>query len=463
MNILHINIGRAPFYNGGSVIACEDLMMAQIKLGFDVSFMYPGHSSLDPKTRISSQRSKDAVKEFEIINPLPVFLMSGIGDPKPFLREADPRIFTDFFIKEKIEIIHIHSLMGIHEVCFQSANKLGIKLVFTTHDYFPMCPRCTLIDVNGELCESHDSMKCTLCNQNAGLPPLWEKVNRASSYRYFKHSSIFKILRQWGRQFLKSKQIPNIQTKVDLNKKDSSMKFRTDFEALILRQERIMGLMEVIHCNSEISKNVYLTNFPNIKTVLIPLAQPNLEGHDVSRSTLENRFRIGYVGGNVNLKGIETLMMAFKNLPESSMAWQLVLWGDDYTALSAQDHRILNQGRYSKSQLETVFSSMDVLVVPSIWPETFGFVVEEALAYGIPVLCSSRVGAKILVIDSRFGLVFDAKDYTALSDKIIEMSDPSVYSSIIDDLHRFRKTHQFDHYVKEMTALFQSLLTGSTQ
>ena len=40
---------------------------------------------------------------------------------------------------------------------------------------------------------------------------------------------------------------------------------------------------------------------------------------------------------------------------------------------------------------------MDVLVVPSVWHETFGFIVLEALLQGTPCLVSDTVGAKDLV------------------------------------------------------------------
>lgn len=40
---------------------------------------------------------------------------------------------------------------------------------------------------------------------------------------------------------------------------------------------------------------------------------------------------------------------------------------------------------------------MDVLIVPSIWKETFSLITLEALSYGVPVIVSDNVGAKDLV------------------------------------------------------------------
>lgn len=48
----------------------------------------------------------------------------------------------------------------------------------------------------------------------------------------------------------------------------------------------------------------------------------------------------------------------------------------------------------------------DVLVTPSVWNETFGYTVTEALSYGVPVIVSSHVGAKDIV-PAGAGIVFD--------------------------------------------------------
>ena len=64
---------------------------------------------------------------------------------------------------------------------------------------------------------------------------------------------------------------------------------------------------------------------------------------------------------------------------------------------------------------------MDVLIVPSIWKETFGFVVLEALSYGVPVIVSDNVGAKDIVkqYDERF-VFTSASELLALLNQIFK-------------------------------------------
>lgn len=53
--------------------------------------------------------------------------------------------------------------------------------------------------------------------------------------------------------------------------------------------------------------------------------------------------------------------------------------------------------RYDYSQLESVFEETDLLIAPSIWYETFGYTVLEALSFGTPVLVSGSVGARDVI------------------------------------------------------------------
>lgn len=73
--------------------------------------------------------------------------------------------------------------------------------------------------------------------------------------------------------------------------------------------------------------------------------------------------------------------------------------------------------KYTYDQLGTIFDNTDVLVAPSIWNETFGYTVLEALSYGVPVIVSDHVGAKD-VIPEGCGIVIEDVDKDKLRDTI---------------------------------------------
>ena len=69
---------------------------------------------------------------------------------------------------------------------------------------------------------------------------------------------------------------------------------------------------------------------------------------------------------------------------------------------------VRNHTNYSAEELPEVMNTFDVLVVPSLWKETYGLVVPEAISYGVPVIVSENVGAKdILEKHPQTGFLYD--------------------------------------------------------
>ncbi|MFM5275487.1 glycosyltransferase family 4 protein [Aeromonas caviae] len=71
-------------------------------------------------------------------------------------------------------------------------------------------------------------------------------------------------------------------------------------------------------------------------------------------------------------------------------------------------------GYVSNSELRDVYQSHDIFILPS-HSEPWGLVVEEALHFGLPVVCSSKVGCNIdLVRDPDTGVIFDDGNFESL-------------------------------------------------
>lgn len=80
-------------------------------------------------------------------------------------------------------------------------------------------------------------------------------------------------------------------------------------------------------------------------------------------------------------------------------------------------------GFVNQSELPRLYAAGDVLVLPSTY-EPRGLVVNEAMACGLPVIASDRVGAiGDLVRHGENGFVFPAGDATALADALDRMTD----------------------------------------
>jgi glycosyltransferase involved in cell wall biosynthesis len=71
------------------------------------------------------------------------------------------------------------------------------------------------------------------------------------------------------------------------------------------------------------------------------------------------------------------------------------------------------EGRFGEGETARVFAGMDVLVVPSVGLESYGLVVDEAMAHGVPVV-ASRLGALTERFTEECGAFFPAGDARAL-------------------------------------------------
>jgi len=110
--------------------------------------------------------------------------------------------------------------------------------------------------------------------------------------------------------------------------------------------------------------------------------------------------RVGYLGRLDPPKGVHLLRDALRRARHRSSV-QLLLAGppgtdEDYaratTDWAASDERVRYLGVLEPGELSWFFSTIDVLAVPSLFPEIGPLVVLESLAHGVPVLGSDLGG-----------------------------------------------------------------------
>lgn len=81
-------------------------------------------------------------------------------------------------------------------------------------------------------------------------------------------------------------------------------------------------------------------------------------------------------------------------------------------------------GFLNQTEITRAYAAADCLVLPSDFGETWGLVVNEAMACGLAAIVSDRVGCgPDLVEENRTGSVFPCGDVEALAVKLVEMAD----------------------------------------
>ncbi|MBT0666149.1 glycosyltransferase [Geobacter pelophilus] len=120
-----------------------------------------------------------------------------------------------------------------------------------------------------------------------------------------------------------------------------------------------------------------------------------------------------YVGRVSREKSLELLTEAFRTLVDEGAAASLAIVGDGPYRKEMQEalvgYPVVFTGYLQGEELQQAYAAADLFVFPSA-TDTFGNVVLEAQASGIPVIVSDSGGPRELMIDGETGLVFPAGD-----------------------------------------------------
>jgi glycosyltransferase involved in cell wall biosynthesis len=130
---------------------------------------------------------------------------------------------------------------------------------------------------------------------------------------------------------------------------------------------------------------------------------------------------VGYVGRMIAQKGVFTLCDAADRFLAAEASARM-LWvgdGEDCAALRARVAQSALGSRHRfigwEANLQDLYPALDILVVPSIYPEPFGRVSVEAQASAVPVICSLAGGLPETLIAGETGVAIAPDDAAALA------------------------------------------------
>ncbi|UWQ95963.1 glycosyltransferase [Rhodobacteraceae bacterium M385] len=173
------------------------------------------------------------------------------------------------------------------------------------------------------------------------------------------------------------------------------------------------------------------------------------------------RVRLGLIGGASRHKGYDILRAAL-----TSRAFQNLdlIVSDHALPPGAEVHEtwnntpVLRIPRHPQTQVGHLYGRFDVLLAPSIWPESFGLVTREALALGLWVVTSDRGAIGADIIEGVNGHVVPVEDHRALAAVLARIdADPARYTGPPESNQPQRTAAQQGD---ELVALYQEILSG---
>lgn len=416
MNILHYSLGLPPYRTGGLTKYSVDLMKEEVRNGDKVYLLFPGKISfINDKTRIKYYKNKVGIIVHEIINPLPVPLLNGVSEPQKFMKPCDKEIFKKFLQENHIQIVHIHTLMGLHKEFLEACNELNIKKVYTTHDYFGICTKVNFIDNQGMICKERNIEKCLKCNK-LGYNMSLIKVLQSPVYRFLKNKGVTPKLKVLSKKFKKK----SVNYNLFNDDIEITREYRDAYKNLIDYYNNMFKYIDSFLFNSNVAKDVY-EHYIKCSGQVISITHGDIKDNRKIKDYDHNKLKLTYLGPYKKYKGFDLLIDTMKDLnKEYKSSMELNLYGD--TSNLEIDNNIKIHGKYSYDQLNDIFDDTDLLVVPSIWNETFGFIVLEALSYGVPVLVTDKVGSKDIINNNAIskGIITSASK-NEIKNKIIQI------------------------------------------
>lgn len=254
----------------------------------------------------------------------------------------------------KPDVVHTHVITGLSVSIWKEIKKRRIRLVHTLHDYYLICARSSLFR-NGDNCER----PCIECRALTAVPKLLSrKVDTVVSVS----NHVIKTHRKYGRfKGVSGKVIYNIENSITGN-----------------------------HSNYR---------------------------DTIKESASGGRLIFGYIGRISPEKGVEALLHATTYI--KNPAWQLKIAGggnDDYVAelrRKFSDPRIEWLGFMLSREF---YSSVNVIVIPSVWQDPLPYVAIESFAAGKSVICAESGGLPELASLGKMVETYPAMDARALSE-----------------------------------------------
>ncbi len=349
---------------GGDSVYIERLARALLRKGHEVHVVHsPGaFESVRGRTPYRKYQADEGLTVHEL-NQGKRGILDAVWSHQTCLSGRLRRKFSDLFRENHFDVIHFHniSLLGAADL-LQLARNLSrsrARIIITIHDYWWICPQSLYWKYGRRVC---DSRACIRCSLRRRVPPqLWRlkdwfnKVLSQADLLLFPSCSALDIHRSQGLDHPGIRVLPGI-----------------------LPEDWVDGGQGVRR----------LGNYPYGEKPYLAAA-----------------------GRLVREKGFQTLIPLMKNVPDLN----LVIAGDgpmrkELTQLSRGLDNCFLSGLISSREVKNLFQGARAVLVPSLFPETFGLVAAEAIALNVPVIARRSGSLPELIEASSGGVLYENEE-----------------------------------------------------
>lgn len=178
----------------------------------------------------------------------------------------------------------------------------------------------------------------------------------------------------------------------------------------------------------------------------------------------EPTFRVIFTGLVTLRKGVQHLIQAWHMAKLPAQSTELIIVGTmhkDFRSILSTlplQANIRFTGPTSKSKLKSLYEQSSLFVLPSI-EDGFGMVIGEAMASGLPVICSTNTAGPDLINDGEHGFIIKPGAVAMLAEKIRWCYEyrEQAFSMGLKGLQRING-FTWNHYGDKVYTLYQQIL-----
>lgn len=198
------------------------------------------------------------------------------------------------------------------------------------------------------------------------------------------------------------------------------------------RYRMVISKVNKIIAVSEAAKK-FISYFTQKDAVVIPNGVSIKKFHPVDKYLAREKVGLDgnpiilYVGRLVPKKGVDVLIRSMKEVVKSYPHALLVIAGSGkmmpllktLVRIAGLEKNILFLGFVGENLLPYLYNSADVFALPSITAESFGIVLLEAMASGLPIVASNVGGIAEVLEKGKYGLLVEPGNSKELTKAII--------------------------------------------
>lgn len=212
---------------------------------------------------------------------------------------------------------------------------------------------------------------------------------------------------------------------------------------------------------SVFAKNTFLNKrFGGNKLIHVPLGVDTQNFRPAPKQ--DNKFRVIFVGICAR-KGVHYLLQAIKELKIRDLELCLIgrISDEVRPVLKKYSGHFKYLGGIAHRELYKYYSQGSVFVIPSL-EDGFSLSMLEAMACGLPVICSTNTGAKDVVRQDLDGFIIPVRNIESLKEKIIYLYNHPQVSKDMGRQARMRIESNFtwSHYGKRIIEIYEKITLG---